>query len=152
MASMEENTLLIWPLVAWWEATRASVSIVTRKKKKKTQSATLRRLTRHRKPYGYLPTSYRRQCGKATAARHPGGEEHICVNLWQVQRMQQNASLFNCLYLPLVSCSSEDTVYPVDDGKLNLLFLELITDVLQRTKVHTQFNDSLPNYKNVKLL
>lgn len=43
----------------------------------------------------------------------------------------------NCLYLPLISCSSEDTVYPVDDGKLNLLFLELIMDVLHKTKVHT---------------
>lgn len=47
----------------------------------------------------------------------------------------------NCLYLPLVSCSSEDTIDPVDDGKLNLLFLELVMDVLQKTKVYSESSD-----------
>lgn len=77
MASMEEKTLLIWLLVAWWEATRTSISIVTRKQ--------YHLLTR--KIQLHSPTSYRKQHGKATAARHPVGEEHLCVNLWQVQQM-----------------------------------------------------------------
>lgn len=81
MASMEEKTLLIWPLVAWWEATRTSISIATRT----TVSGMLNLLTRKIKLYS--PTSYRKQHGKATAARHPVGEEHLYVNLWQVRQM-----------------------------------------------------------------
>lgn len=54
---------------------------------------------------------------------------------------------FNGLYLPLVSCSSEDAVDPVDDGELNLLSLELITDVLHRTKVHT--HNVMTHYPNI---
>lgn len=33
-------------------------------------------------------------------------------------------------YLPLICCSSEDTVYSMDDGVLNLLSFELVMYVL----------------------
>lgn len=46
---------------------------------KKTPSDMLNLLTRIIKLY--LPTSYRKQYGKATAARHPVVEEHNYVNL-----------------------------------------------------------------------
>lgn len=36
-------------------------------------------------------------------------------------------------YLPLICCSSEDTIYSVDDGEFNLFSLELVVYVLQRT-------------------
>lgn len=43
---------------------------------------------------------------------------------------QYNKHAFLIWYLPLVCCSSEDTVYPVDDGVLYLLPLELVVYVL----------------------
>lgn len=35
-------------------------------------------------------------------------------------------------YLPLICCSSEDTIYSVDNGELNLLSFELVMYVLQK--------------------
>lgn len=41
-------------------------------------------------------------------------------------------------YLPLVGCSPEDAIYPVDDGELDLLSFELVVDVLQKKVRHGQ--------------